>query len=281
MAVEDLRRVYWRLALLTLLPLCVLTWLGVRMLAGDRDAERQRHADRLRPGGRPRRIGHTALAAGHRGVPGDESPRATGEGRAEAAGRAGPPLWPFHSGAGLVGRAGAGGRGAPGVPGRQSGRSGSCLSCRGADARTSRVRAQALVALARVLRRQHADTEALAAYDALEQMGDTVVAGQPAALLAYRARLRLHVDARDRARARAAADAFARALYAGRWRIDRVSFEDARDAIVAADGPVPPAVPLARTICVTFWEEWFGRAETARPASARRSGCADAGGLGR
>ena len=114
------------------------------------------------------------------------------------------------------------------------------------------------MALARVLRRQHADTEALAAYDALEQMGDTVVAGQPAALLAYRARLRLHVDARDRARARAAADALARALYAGRWRIDRVSFEDARDAIVAADGPVPPAVPLARTrAALTLWEEWL------------------------
>lgn len=253
MAVDDLRRVSWRLALLTLLPLCVLAWLAVGMLAGERDAERQRHADRLRliadrlavdiqrrmqeleetqasvrltPAG-PQALNGTTLLYGPTRPASqwwDEPALAEAE-RLE-----------FDE------------------PNPQAAARLYRQAARRGDAPT---RAHALAALTRVLRQQHAYGEALEATRALEGLGATLVAGHPAALLAHQARLRLYAEQGDRTRLARAAMAFAAAAYDGRWALDRAGFEEARQAILAAGGPPPPALAVARTrAAFALWQEW-------------------------
>jgi two-component system phosphate regulon sensor histidine kinase PhoR len=100
-----------------------------------------------------------------------------------------------------------------------------------ASASDKRVRAAALVRLARCLRADR-PREALAVYDELAELGDTVVFGEPSELVARRERIVLRQGIGDAKGAAADAASLAAALTAGHFLIDRATLEQ-----VAADLP--------------------------------------------
>jgi signal transduction histidine kinase len=250
------RRVFWLLALVTLIPMAVLTWLGLRTLAADRIAERQRQAETL------------AIGAGRLALEIDGTLRriedrlSAGDGiRFSAAGPVaaeGDRLLYTHLSLRL---------GAPTPPEvarvelgeyRHSDFAGAANAYR-ALARSDDlpVRAAALLGLGRVLRKAGDTQSALDAYAALGTIGVQEVAGQPAPLVARLARLRVLEAARRHTDLRQEAVAFAGLLYAGGWAIDRTAFEEFRASIVGAGGPPPVSAALARTeATLSLWREW-------------------------
>ena len=86
------------------------------------------------------------------------------------------------------------------------------------------VRAAALMRLARALRKQQQTQEALMAYSQLAAMGEIIVAGSPAELLARRERIELFRTIDDGA-AKHEAELLASALSEGRYLIDRPTFD--------------------------------------------------------
>ena len=93
----------------------------------------------------------------------------------------------------------------------------------------SGVRAAALVRLARVLRKQTREEEALAVYGQLVALGDASVAGAPAALVGLRERSALLKAAGRDAEAAEEAARLAEALRDGRFRLDRATFDFYRE----------------------------------------------------
>ena len=119
------------------------------------------------------------------------------------------------------------------------------------------VRAAALVGLGRVLRAQHQFDDARRAYDDLARLGPVIVASQPADLVARQGRARTFESAGDSAALHREVDELARVLYAGRWPIDRSTFELYRDFVVQWGGPPPPAVDVARSEAAgDLWRMW-------------------------
>jgi len=117
--------------------------------------------------------------------------------------------------------------------------------------RDDSVRAEALLRLARGVRKQGRTDAALAAYASLARLGATSVAGSPAELVARRERTVLlsaagRMDAAEQERARLAS-----ILAAARYRIDRVTFEYFSEALPA------PAPVTAMTLAVdALWRDW-------------------------
>ena len=250
------RRLPVLLAAATLIPAVVLVWLGARLLQQDRELDRQRQRERLEvAAGRvaleiDRRLQdlEAELAAGHgiRLHEGGIEPAADGPILFQPAD--GPAAQPSPAEI------------AP-IEVEEFQR----RNLTGAEAAYRRlstsgevdVRAAALVGLGRVLRAQHQFDGARRAYDDLARLGPVIVAGQPADLVARQGRARTFESERDSAALNGEVDELARVLYAGRWPIDRSTFELYRDLVVQWGGPQPSAVDVARSEAAgDLWRMW-------------------------
>ena len=156
----------------------------------------------------------------------------------------------------------------------------------------SGVRAAALVRLARVLRKQAREKEALAVYGQLVALGDAPVAGAPAGLVGLRERIALLKATGRDAEAAEEAARLAEALHDGRFRLDRATFDFYREPFVtgpteqgsAGRARTPWPSPRLRTPrglcgCATPRDVQAGRTAlahsrpcgSARPMAPRRS----------
>jgi signal transduction histidine kinase len=90
---------------------------------------------------------------------------------------------------------------------------------------SARIRAEALMRLGRVLRREGRFGEALKIYDSLEKFGAALVAGMPAGLVARAARCSALHESRDDAGAHREAAALWMELIAGKWSITKPTLE--------------------------------------------------------
>jgi len=93
------------------------------------------------------------------------------------------------------------------------------------------VRAGALMRLARCLRGEHRASEALPVYAKLAELGDTPVAGAPAALLAHHERIVLYQALGDDQNRERETESLAAALQSGSFRIDRETYEFYRESL--------------------------------------------------
>jgi two-component system phosphate regulon sensor histidine kinase PhoR len=101
----------------------------------------------------------------------------------------------------------------------------------------TRLRAAALVRLARCLRKQDRAKDALAVYDELAALGGIQVAGSPAELLARRERVVLLKAIGDERGAPREAALLAESLREGKYPIDEATFDFYRESL-----PAPPAM---------------------------------------
>ena len=112
------------------------------------------------------------------------------------------------------------------------------------------IRAEALVRLGRILRRQNNRAGALRVYAELQQLGSVSVGGQPVGMIARQVRYRLSEMPGER-------DAFRQALYSGATKMDRATFEFYRDMLREWGGPAPPPSEVARTeAAIALWKRW-------------------------
>jgi signal transduction histidine kinase len=116
------------------------------------------------------------------------------------------------------------------------------------------LRAAALMRLARCLSRERRTNDALAVYADLEKLGDAVVAGVPSELLAHHARMALFANASDTSGRTREAALISAALGAGRFTIDRSTF-DLYSVDLPAVEPPADAVGLAETV-EDLWPQW-------------------------
>jgi two-component system phosphate regulon sensor histidine kinase PhoR len=93
-----------------------------------------------------------------------------------------------------------------------------------ATATDARVRAEALIRLARTLRKEQQLREALSVYEALDALDETPAAGTPAGLLSRRERIALHTQMHQADAAARESRILADTLWSGRYRIDRATF---------------------------------------------------------
>jgi two-component system, OmpR family, phosphate regulon sensor histidine kinase PhoR len=250
------RRLPVLLAAATLVPAVVLVWLAVRLLQQDRELDRQRQRERLEvAAGRvaleiDRRLRdlEAELAAGH-GI-------RLYEGGIEPAADAPVLFQPTDGPAAQPSPAEI----APVEVAEFQRRN--LTAAEAAYRRLSMsgnvdVRAAALVGLGRVLRAQRQFDGARRAYDDLARLGPVIVAGQPADLIARQGRARTFESGGDSAALHREIEELARVLYAGRWPLDRSTFELYRDLIVQWGGPEPPAVDVARSEAAgDLWQMW-------------------------
>jgi signal transduction histidine kinase len=94
-----------------------------------------------------------------------------------------------------------------------------------AESSEAQLRTEALMRLARVLRRERKWSEALRAYASLEEFDAAHVAGMPASLVARTARCSTLAESGDQAAARREASAVWADLTAGRWSITKATLE--------------------------------------------------------
>jgi len=126
------------------------------------------------------------------------------------------------------------------------------------------VRGEALLRLARVLRKSGQSEGALAAYDTLAQLEHVIVAGVPAELLARDARGGLLSDLGRKDALTREATVMAEGLKAGRWRLDRASWllysRRAHEWLGESDeAATESAASSALAAGVDrLWEEWRG-----------------------
>jgi signal transduction histidine kinase len=114
-----------------------------------------------------------------------------------------------------------------------------------------RLRAAALMRLARCLRKQQRLKDALAVYGELEALGETPVAGSPAGLLARHERIALLRTTGDHEASRRESELLAAALWEGRFRIDRATFEFFGESLPPT--PAQTSHALARAAAVEAW----------------------------
>ncbi len=130
-----------------------------------------------------------------------------------------------------------------------------------ARADDSAVRAGALMRLGRTLRKAGQRTAALDAYEQLAQLGDALVGGLPAELVARYARCAVLADLEQQAALEQEARAFFTALHAGRWRITHGVYQFYAQAVqpwLSAD-PEPNDQPKAQARAAgveSLWQGW-------------------------
>ena len=126
----------------------------------------------------------------------------------------------------------------------------------------ARIRAAALMRLARTLRKAGRPKEALAVYHALAEMGAAVIAGAPSELVARRERLALLTQIGDTAGAAQESTALDALLASGSYRIDRTTFEFYRESIAstASDGAAATLARGVDAMWARFAEQPAGRA---------------------
>lgn len=254
----ETRKIPVLLAVATLLPIGVLCWLALRTLDQDRDLERQRRRERLEVA-----AGRVALDV-EQDLQQIETKLAAGSGIKFLPGQiVAPDDQPllFHpevpsAGGPLPGRLDA-------IRQQEHRDADAAIASyrRIALAPSDPDRGEALVALGGLLRQLRRFDEALRAYADLETLGALPVAGgQPAALVARQGRAKTFLESGDQARLRAEAVAFARALSAGGWLIDRALFELYQlEMIEPWGGPAADAQAAQRADGVAaLWRLWRG-----------------------
>ena len=132
------------------------------------------------------------------------------------------------------------------------------------------VRTGALLRLARNQRKIGRLDAAMATYDALAGMGAVSVGGQPAALVARRARCELLEQLGRQAELKAEAEKLDRELHSGRWRLTQATFlyfagaarewlaidaDSQGDSRETPAGPRPVGLSLAASVD-SLWERW-------------------------
>lgn len=123
------------------------------------------------------------------------------------------------------------------------------------------VRAGALLRLGRNLRRLDRHDEALSTYAQLETLGDVTMGGVPASLLGRHAQCALLAELGRIPDLRSAADALCRKLQTGSWRLDRASYEfyssDVSHWLNGSCQPDENRVSTALSAAVgSLWQEW-------------------------
>jgi signal transduction histidine kinase len=250
------RRTLWVLAVAMVLPIGVLSWLSVRLLQQDRDAERQRQSDALQVRARTLALDMLTWLQ-------DLEPRMM---RGEGIPLSGTGPEPSRD-LPLLYRAS--------VPVDEQIRTAELKTAENleyrshdlvaavrayraaAETNAMQVRAAALLGLGGVLSKVGELDGALAAYTELGRLPTVQVAGQPAGLVALNARCRSLERAGHTARLRSEAVGFARTLHAGGWLIDRPTFEHYQDSLQRWGAPEPPREALARTrAAIGLWEAW-------------------------
>lgn len=250
------RRLPVLLAAATLIPAIVLVWLGVRLLQQDRELDRQRQRERLEVA-----AGRVALEI-DRWLQDLEADLVAGHGiRLHKGG-----IEPATHGPILFQPAdGPATQPSPAEIARIEIEEFQRRNLTHAEAAYRRlstsgevdVRAAALIGLGRVLRAQRQFDGARRAYDDLARLGPVIVAGQPADLVARQGRARTFESGRDSTALHREVEKLAQVLYAGRWPIDRSTFELYRDLVVQWDGPAPPAIDVARSeAAADLWRMW-------------------------
>jgi len=124
-----------------------------------------------------------------------------------------------------------------------------------AASRDEPVRAEALMRLARCLRKQQMTDEALDAYATLSGLGASRVAGSPATLVARRERIALMTSLGRVDEAAAERVLLTTALAEARVRIDRTTYEYFRES--SSLGAATP-MPLAGAV-EALWPEWMSQ----------------------
>jgi hypothetical protein len=251
----DARRLPLLLAAATLIPAAVLAWLGVRVLQQDRELDRQRQRERLEVA-----AGRVALEIDRR-LRGLEEQLARRDGlRFHVGGiepASGSPILFQPIETSIL-------QSSPAAIAtieidefqRRNLAGAEAAYRRLSESRDAGVRAMALVGLGRVLRAQGQFDRARRAYDDLARLEAETVAGQPADLVARQGRVRTF-EGGDSAALRREVDDLARVLYAGRWPIDRPTFELYNDLIGQWGGPPAPAREVAHTeAAIDLWRAW-------------------------
>lgn len=123
-----------------------------------------------------------------------------------------------------------------------------------------RLRADALMRLARCLRKQQRLKDALAVYGELEALAETPVAGSPAELLARHERIALLKMTGDEQASKRESELLASSLWEGRFRIDRVTFQFYRESLQPAQAQTNNALTLAEAV-EALWPLWQRQAE--------------------
>lgn len=249
------RKIPVLLAAATLIPIGVLSWLGVRILEQDREVERQRARETLE-------VAAARLALGiERQLQDIEERLAHG---------ADIQFTPFGPKAGpdfpLLYQPGhSGGEAPPPVFSvaeadefqREDLRAAAAAYRRLAESREPAVRAGALVRLGRVQRKRGDRAGALQVYAELEQLGSVTVAGEPAALMARQGRLKVFEEAGAAEDLRRDAADLARKLDAGGWPIDRATFDLYRGLLRRWGAPEPsPKAIVSTEAAIHLWQTW-------------------------
>jgi signal transduction histidine kinase len=216
-----MRKIPLLLAAATLIPVGVLSWLGVRIVQQDREVERQRRREALEVA-----AGRLALEIERR-LQEIEDQLAKGGGISLAAPSEEEPPASLFAGAEAAEFQ------------RRDLEGAATAYSKLAQSPKPGVRAAALVRLGRVLRQLGDRKGALKAYASLEQLGSATVAGQPADLLGFQGHCRVLEEARDFDGLKAQATALAKALESGRWPMDRSTFDFYRDMVERWGNPAP------------------------------------------
>lgn len=249
------------LAVATLLPIGVLSWLAFRILQQDRDVERQRSRERLEVV-----AGRLALDIDRRFQDLEEQLARGPSGNAVAVqfrssgldvtgtfrllyqpvGAADDPALSSYLEAAQVAEF------------QRHDLVGAAATYRRlADSPDPAARASALIGLARVLRQRGDRAGALAAYADLQQLNTVMVEGQPAALIARQGRCKVLEESGARDELHRAAKDLAEALNTGGWPIDRATFDVYREMLERWGAPAASAGDLAKTdAAIDLWRLW-------------------------
>ena len=126
-----------------------------------------------------------------------------------------------------------------------------------AESQEPAVRAAALVRLGRVLRKRGDRAGALQAYAKLGNLGSLNVAGEPAALIARQGRAKIFEETGDHENLLTAATDLGHVLYGGGWEMDRATFDLYRDLLQHWGAPAPSPKTVAGTeAAIDLWHIW-------------------------
>lgn len=249
------RKIPVLLAAATLIPIGVLSWLGVRILEQDREVERQRARETLEVV-----AGRLALDI-ERQLVDIEERLARGAGiHFTPSGIKAASDFPLLNQPGV-----SGGEDPPPVFSmaeaeefrRRDLAAAASLYRRLAASPEPAVRAAALVRLGRVLRKRGDRAGALQAYAQLGELGSLVVAGEPAALMDRQGRLKVFEEAGAAEDLRREAADLARTRGAGGRQIDRSTFDLYLSLLHRWGAPAPSPKAIARTeAAIHLWQTW-------------------------
>jgi signal transduction histidine kinase len=112
----------------------------------------------------------------------------------------------------------------------------------------ARLRAAALMRLARCLRKQQRIRDALAAYDELAALGGIPVAGSPAELIARRERVVLLSAIGDERGSSRESALLSASLWEGKYSIDQATFDFYRESLPAPPATINKALAMAEAV---------------------------------